>query len=262
MRKFASLALAMCLAVCAGCVQQEPEVRDPEEVVYADQEAIAALAQGLEKRFDCADTHDETTSTTLAEVASIEIDMLTPFRTRQFEDPKLQEKILAYLNLLEESRELSGDLGVNDDTFYDDWNSLYNERAIMLKDFVDNYGLNVDEDHRSALDDLLRRGQAVENVDAEKEAVEGLIASLHFEKTSDEDGWFFTYTAVGENVTELDLENVSIVLALYDEAGVKVDESYASTSSWLRGEKVKFEAMSDVDAAEVKVSLDFYSVVD
>lgn len=262
MKKLFTLALASCLVVCAGCVQQGVEAESQEEIVYADQEAVGALGQGLEKRFDLADTYDETTAETLAEIVSTEVDQLAPFRNRQFEDPKLQEKILIYLNLLEETKELSKDFGVNDDVFYDEWDSLYDERASMLKDFVDNYGLSVDEEHQEALDDLIRRGQSVEKAEAEKDAIEGLVASLDFEKTSDEDGWFFTYAAVGENTTELDFENVSLVLALYDDDGIKVEESYAGVNSWLRGEKVKFETVSEVDAAEVKVSLEFYSVGD
>lgn len=263
MKRIIVMLLAGCLAVCCGCAQASSSADDQqEEIVYADREAIEALDQGLESRFDYADALDETTGETLAEAIGIEIERLAPFKSRQFEDSKLQEKLLAYLNLLEEAKELTGDMGVNDDTFYDDWDALYNERTIMLKEFVDSYGLAVDEEHQSALDDLLRRGQAVEKAGAEKEAVERLVASLSFDKTSDDDGWFFTYTAVGENTTELDLENVSLILALYDSDGVKVEETYASTSSWLRGEKVRFEAVSEVDAAEVKVSLDSYLIAD
>lgn len=264
MKKAIMLFFAGCLAVCCGCTHQgsEPNESQEIEIVYADQEFIDALGQALQARFDYADAVDETTADSLAETVSVEIEKLTPYKTRQFEDAKLQEKFLSYLNLLEESKELTKDMGVNDDTFYDDWDSLYNERTVMLKEFVDNYGLAVDEAHQETLDDLLRRGQAVEKASSERDAVEQLVASLDFDKTSDEEGLFFTYTAVGENDTELNLEDVSLTLALYDEDGVKVEETYAGTSSWSKGEKVKFEAMSDVDAAEVKVSLDYYTVVD
>jgi len=264
MKKAIILFFAGCLAVFCGCAHQdfEPNESQESEIVYADQEFIGALSQALQARFDFADAVDETTAESLAETVSVEIEKLTPYKTRQFEDAKLQEKFLSYLNLLEESKELTKDMGVNDDTFYNDWDSLYNERTVMLKDFVDNYGLTVDAAHQETLDDLLRRGQAVEKADSERDAVEQLAASLNFDKASDEEGLFFTYTAIGENDTELNLEDVSLVLALYDEDGVKVEETYAGTNSWPKGEKVKFEAMSDVDAAEIKVSLDYYAVVD
>ncbi|MEC4273351.1 FxLYD domain-containing protein [Adlercreutzia sp. R25] len=263
MKKIIAMLLAGWLVVCCGCAQVASSADgQQEEVVYADQEAVEAIGRGLEERFDYADAVDETTGETLAEATEIEIEKLAPFRSRLFESSKLQERVLAYLNLLEEAKELTGAMSVNDDAFYDSWNSLYDQRAMALKEFVDSYGLMVDEGHQSALDDLLRRGRAVEKSGAENEAVEQLVASLNFEKTSDEDGWFFTYAATGENTTELDLENISLILALYDGDGVKVEETYASTSSWLRGEKVRFEAISEVDAAEVKVSLDSYSIAD
>lgn len=264
MKKAIMLFFVGCLAVCCSCAHpgSEPNESQENEIVYADQEFIGSLSQALQARFDFADAVDETTAESLAETVSVEIEKLTPYKTRQFEDAKLQEKFLSYLNLLEESKELTKDMGVNDDTFYNDWDLLYNERTVMLKDFVDNYGLTVDEAHQETLDDLLRRGQAVEKADSERDAVEQLVSSLNFDKASDEEGLFFTYTAIGENDTELNLEDVSLVLALYDEDGVKVEETYAGTNSWPKGEKVKFEAMSDVDAAEIKVSLDYYTVAD
>ena len=52
----------------------------------------------------------------------------------------------------------------------------------------------------------------------------------------------------------------SVLLALYDADGVKVEETFANTSSWAAGEKVRFEAGSDVNAAQVKVSVSGYEV--
>ena len=49
-------------------------------------------------------------------------------------------------------------------------------------------------------------------------------------------------------------------MALYDADDIKAEETYADTSSWAPGEKVKFEAMSDVDAARVVASVSSYDV--
>ena len=40
-----------------------------------------------------------------------------------------------------------------------------------------------------------------------------------------------------------------------------VEETFANTSSWAAGEKVRFEAGTDVNAAQVKVSVSHYDVV-
>lgn len=260
MKKFSLIMLAAILAMAVGCAAQE-EPNQEEEIVYADNEVIAVLADGLESRFDYSDALEETTNDALKEVAQIEIDGLTPYRSRQFEDPILQEKVLAYLNILEEAANLAETVSVDDDSFHQKWQSLYGERAVMLKGFVDDYGLAVDEDHQAALSELVRTGQSTETKAATEDAVKSLVDALYFEKEVDEFG-SCTYTAVGENTTELDLEDVSLTLALYDGEGVKAGETYANTSSWLRGEKVRFEAWSDIDAAEVKVSLEYYTVVE
>ncbi len=67
---------------------------------------------------------------------------------------------------------------------------------------------------------------------------------------------------MGENTTEYDFKDVGLVVSLYDADGVKAEETYTSTTSWASGEKVKFEAMSSVDAANIKVSVNYYSVAD
>lgn len=52
------------------------------------------------------------------------------------------------------------------------------------------------------------------------------------------------------------------MLALYDADGVKAEGTYASTSSWAAGEKVRFEATSSVDAAQVKATVSNYEVAE
>ena len=67
--------------------------------------------------------------------------------------------------------------------------------------------------------------------------------------------------AVIENTSKINFSNVSLLLALYDADGVKAEETFANTSSWAAGEKVRFEAGTDVNAAQVKVSVSSYDVL-
>ncbi len=70
------------------------------------------------------------------------------------------------------------------------------------------------------------------------------------------------HSDAGHRAFDISFGNVSLVLALYDADGVKAEETYASTSSWAAGEKVRFEAIGSVDAAQVKASVSNYEVAD
>ena len=88
-----------------------------------------------------------------------------------------------------------------------------------------------------------------------------MIVAAKFEKSNDGYG-LYTYPAVIQNTASFNFSRVSILLSLYDANGVKQEETYADTSSWLTGEKVKFELSSDADAANIKASVNGYEVSD
>lgn len=102
----------------------------------------------------------------------------------------------------------------------------------------------------------------VEETKSEKqetyEQVAALFSNATFQKV-DEGYGNYTYTAEITNTTDLTLENVSVVLSLYDANGTKAQETYASVNSWAPGETAKFEGFSSTDASKVTPSLQAFS---
>ena len=117
----------------------------------------------------------------------------------------------------------------------------------------------MDAAHQDEFKELIANGTSVQKENETKDAIEGLLNNVTFDKSDDGYG-YYTYFAVIENTTKYSFKNVSLILALYDADGVKAEEVYASTNSWAPGEKVKFEASSDVNAAQVKPSFQYYDV--
>ena len=123
--------------------------------------------------------------------------------------------------------------------------------------------MKADAKSQDALDNLVRNRKSVQEKNKADQAINSLISSATFEKTPDEyGGSYYTYSAVIENISGISFGNVSLVLALYDADGVKAEGTYASTSSWAAGEKVRFEATSSVDAAQVKATVSNYEVAE
>ena len=262
-RLFYSFSVLLVAVLLVGCGQVASS--GSAEPDYADDEVILAISQGLEDRFDLADEQEAEQQVVNADYyagpVQVEIDAVSPFRNRQFEDPDLQEAVLSYVNVLEDSLEVTETYPIDSLEFFDEWQRIYDERTTLLKLLVDEYGLEVDEFHSDALNDLLINAKAVEQKTEVEDAINELVSSIVFTKVNDGYG-LYTYTATVQNTSGLNLEDVSLVLSLYDSEGVMAEESYASVSSWPNGETVRFEAIGSTDAAQIKVSIDFYSIAD
>lgn len=250
--------LALGLAACAAPKDEGPD--------YADDEAMEIIASGYEKRSDVIDNQDApeddaAQKKNYVEAVEAELSVTGELKDRQFEDPKLQEKVIAYINTLNDSLDVLDNYAISDYEFLEEWQKVYDERTSILKDFVDNYDLEVGEKYQGSFSELIANGKAATERAQVKDAIEGLVSAVTWEKV-DEGYGSFTYVAVVENTTEYAFENVSITLALYDADGVRAEESFASTKSWAPGEKVKFEAYAQTDAAQIKSTVDYYTVAE
>lgn len=241
-----------------GCGQQKAD----EGPDYADDEAMAIVADGLEARSDLIDQQieegeDTTTNASYEKAVQAELEVVEPLRDRQFEDSEMQEDVLSYINLLNDSMDVLENYPTSDINFYTKWTEVYDDRTSMLSKFVEEYGLTVDAQYQDVLDELVTNGAAATKRSEMDEKMEALASSIVFEK-ADQGYGYFEYTATVENTTGMNLKDVSLVLSLYDAEGVKAGETYASANSWAPGEKVRFETSSDIDAATVKVAIDYY----
>ncbi len=256
---FATFALVLGLTACGA----QPKDEGPD---YADDEAMAVIADGLVARSDYIEQQqkageDTSTATHLTKAVQTELDVVSPLKDRPFEDSKLQEAVVSYINTLNVSKKVIEDYPTTGGDFYLKWQEVYDERTGMLKTFADKYELTVPERFQATFDEMLAQGGAALSQKETKNAIEQLVESIDFQKTDDGYGGF-TYSGVGENTTEYDFKDVGLVVSLYDADGVKAEETYTTTKSWAPGEKVKFEAWSDVDAANIKVSVSYYNVAD
>ena len=257
---FAAILSIVLITGVSACGEKKNEGPD-----YADDEAMSIIAEGFSKRSDLIDKlkgqgKDTSESKYFQQIIQTEIDNDKPLKARQFKDSKLQEQVIVYLNSLDDQLAVVKKYASTSAESAEARSKAYDKRSTILKTFVDKYGLKVDSKYQDTLDDLVRNGNSVQEKNETDQTINSLIASAKFDKTEAEYGGYYTYSAVIENTSKINFSNVSLLLALYDADGVKVEEAYASTSSWAAGEKVRFEAGSDVNAAQVKVSVSGYEV--
>ena len=101
----AILSLSFAIGICGlfGCSSSSTE-----EVHYADQDFIQSMSKGLEARWALTDQKNPDETETIKDMQSYiqaELDQLTQYESATFEDTKLQEQALRYINVLKDSYE-------------------------------------------------------------------------------------------------------------------------------------------------------------
>lgn len=252
--------LTCSLGFISACSQNDANAAKSK---YVDDKAMNVIAAGFERRFDVIESNanddDPHSTENIQEAIEAEIKNDKELKNARFKDSKMQQDVITYLNLLDDQLKVTEDYSQSSADYYEEWNKVYDKRSAQLKKLVDNYGLEVGEKYKDDFNDLIKNGKSVTEKTCYEDAINSLIQGANFEKSDDGYG-LYTYTAVVENTSGISVSNVSLTLALYDADDIKAEETYADTSSWAPGEKVKFEAMSDVDAARVVASVSSYDV--
>lgn len=147
---FIATAAALCLSF-TGCgnTTSTPATTETQED-FADNDFIKDLQKGLESRWSIASddvlsmTNDELKAYYEQSVNS-ELDIIEKYQNEKFEDRKLQEVAIQYINLLKDSKEVIPYLSTDMVKFSQDWDMIYKKRSQMISSFHSDFGLTVSE---------------------------------------------------------------------------------------------------------------------
>lgn len=254
--------VACWMLLLVGCSSVPTEQK--QTIDYADDEAMNIIAKGwndrsavLEKgKIDSEDSEKDAAN--LREAVNVELSAISGLKNRQFEDLELQEYVIQYINAVDDQMAALNNYAITDISFYEKFNDAYDRRTSLLKTFYNDYGLRVDSKYSKEFDQILANGNAAELKSDQKKVISDLILSATWEKT--ESYGNYTYTAVIENTSDYNFFNIFLNVGLFDADNIKT-ESYASVTSWHKGEKVKFEAFSSKgDAQRVVAEISHFEV--
>ena len=237
------------------------------EIVYADQDFIADLAKGLEARWALKDTDyiegTEEHRQYYSSLINAELDILADkqYENALFEDGKLKEKAISYLNCLHDQEDALTYVTVDYDKYDEMWTEAYNKRTQLITDFVKNYGLTVTDEYKTTLNDMITNASVVEEEQKKEKAVQELVDSISFEIVDDEeDSDWKTYKAVVENTMDYEIVTLGIDVNLIDEDGVNVDTEYVSMENITSGEKGKLEFSTDEKFEKTKLTISYFEL--
>ena len=251
-----ALALLFSMGLLSGCSSSSSD----DEVKYADQDFIKSMQKGLEARWALTNKAPDGPGT-IEEMQSYiqaELDQVEQYGSATFEDTKLQEKALKYINVLKDSYENAG-YSLSDKD-YDKWQEYIDERAVLIKDFADNYGLTVSDQYQANFDEFLANGEAVNTRSEQEKAVKKLVKKLDFKVVEDDGYGWKTYEAILDNTTEYEIKDLSLEINLLDEDGIIIDTMYTDANNVAKGQKAKMSFETDKSFKKLKKIISWFEV--
>lgn len=224
-------ALFVAILFIGGCASSQPK---EAEKTY-DDDFITALAKGLDARWDDFEKiKNAPFSTDFAKYPKFELKEIEEYKDKKFEDDKLKELAITYINELKETQKSAEEGNV------DDFTSHQYKRYTLLVSI--NNIKEIPAKNQKVLKEALSGGHKVEKENTKQEAIKNLLSSVKFEVDQDKSNKFSTtYYAIVENTTEYNIDYVNLLITLKDSDDVNYKTTYASQNNWNKGTKVRFE---------------------
>lgn len=261
------LLLMLVSASVIGCGgKEENSAKKEEKEATADETFMKDLAKALEARWALSDKYESMDKYANAEMGSeehkelfekyvsAELDILEKYQTEKFEDSKLQEKAIQYINLLKQQKEACDYITVNYEKYDELWYDAYNKRTQIIVEFVNDYKLEVSDKYEDTLKEFTLNAQQVNEENEKEDKVQALIGSIEFTLAEDDGYGWKTYNAVVENTTDMNFSYFGLDINLLDQDDVILETTYANVSNWNSGQKVKFEFTTEKEFVATQIS--------
>lgn len=258
-------ALLVAMLFIGGCASSQPKEAEKTydssqsketEKTY-DDEFITALGKGLDARLKVFDETIEKIKKGARPTLTInkddtiypqlELNEIEKYKDKKFENDKLKELTLSYINELKETQKAAEKADQNK------WESHQNKRLSLLNAINNIKEIPVKD--KESLKQALNNGQKIENNNAKQEAIKNLLSSVKFEVDQEKSNQFSTeYYAIVENTTEYNIDYIDLLITLKDSDDVNYRTTYVSQNNWKKGTKVRFE-FTDFDQKLAKYEI-------
>ena len=230
------------------------------------------MAKGLEARwtlneqdeskegYDAIDLQSSEYKDMMISYINAELDCIGKYKDEKFEDSKLQEETISYINLLNDHIEICDYIPVDYyGKYLEEFQPIYDGRSKIIQDMADNYGLTVSDKFQSNLDEFKTNSKLVQEKDAQEQAIDSMLSNITFEEVPDEyAGDWKTYQGVVENTTGSDFSTFAVNINLLNADGVIVETAYDQVSNFTNGAKAQFEFSTDKEFTSTEVTVQYY----
>ena len=227
------------------------------KAITYDNDFIISLAKGLDKRWDDASSNYEDTTAYYEKATQFELSEVGRYKERTFKDNKLKKLAIEYINVLEDSKELTSK--ENNHFSSDRWVEYRRKRYELILDIHSRKKIPV-QDTRN-LRDILDIGIKVKQKNEIIQALKKIFKGNNFTiSKSSENSDELNCSGTFENTTDYYLSYVPMTIAAYNKNGKvifrKID---AAIIEWREGTTKELNLTvhdPDHDFKEIKVLLD------
>lgn len=227
------------------------------KAITYDNDFIISLAKGLDKRWEDAHSNYEDTTAYYEKATQFELSEVGRYKERTFKDNKLKKLAIEYINVLEDSKELTSK--ENNHFSSDRWVEYRRKRYELILDIHSRKKIPV-QDTRN-LRDILDIGIKVKQKNEIIQALKKIFKGNNFTiSKSSENSDELTCSGTFENTTDYYLSYVPMTIVAYNKNGKvifrKID---AAIIEWREGTTKELNLTvhdPDHDFKEIKVLLD------
>lgn len=227
------------------------------KAITYDNDFIISLAKGLDKRWEDASSNYEDTTAYYEKATQFELSEVGRYKERTFKDNKLKKLAIEYINVLEDSKELTSK--ENNHFSSDRWVEYRRKRYELILDIHSRKKIPV-QDTRN-LRDILDIGIKVKQKNEIIQALKKIFKGNNFTiSKSSENSDELNCSGTFENTTDYYLSYVPMTIVAYNKNGKvifrKID---AAIIEWREGTTKELNLTvhdPDHDFKEIKVLLD------
>lgn len=227
------------------------------KAITYDNDFIISLAKGLDKRWEDAASNYKDTTAYYEKATQFELSEVGRYKERTFKDNKLKKLAIEYINVLEDSKELTSK--ENDHFSSDRWVEYRRKRYELILDIHSRKKIPV-QDTRN-LRDILDIGIKVKQKNEIIQALKKIFKGNNFTiSKSSENSDELNCSGTFENTTDYYLSYVPMAIEAYNKNGrVIFRKSDAAIIEWREGTTKELNLTvhdPDHDFKEIKVLLD------
>lgn len=236
-----------------------------------DGKFMFALSKGLVSRWDYSDNdykedfgkNEEDLNATeyadmLRKCVNYELDSIGDFKTQKFSDEDLEKTAIEYIDLLNECLSTLDYYSMDYNKYTIMWNNLYSKRMLLVRKFVDNYGLTVDTEHQNTLDEFITNASVVEEQNALDESINNMVSGYTYEMKDSGYG-SISYIINMENTTNVTFEYFGCSVDVLDENGTIIYTGYTGEIKQFEpGQKAQLEMYTGIQGASLNFHPNYY----
>ena len=227
------------------------------KAITYDNDFIISLAKGLDKRWEDASSNYEDTTAYYEKATQFELSEVGRYKERTFKDNKLKKLAIEYINVLEDSKELTSK--ENEHYSSDRWVEYRKKRYESILDIHSRKKIPVQDTRH--LRDIVNIGIKVKQANEIIQALKRIFKGNNFTiSKSSENSDELNCSGTFENTTDYYLSYVPMTIVAYNKNGKvifrKID---AAIIEWREGTTKELNLTvhdPDHDFKEIKVLLD------